>query len=709
MSKRTRLVFWVLAISRESFELAYREIGDRLNIPGIDNNNADIKKLVQDYLTSDQAGRWLMIVDNADDQDVLLGVANSSSKSVRLIDYLPRSNQGAVLFTTRSRKAAVALTQDSVLELTDLGKPEARQLLSHRLTDLALLNNDTAVDELLEMLTYLPLAVVQAAAFMNSNNVSVTSYILLFQQAGANAELFHEPFVDPGRYEELDSTIAKTWHISFDQICKQDPLAAQYLSFMACINRVNIPQSLVAGRSSLVQQTKALGTLTGYAFLTERQQTEGTGEGRCFDMHRLVHMASVWWLDRHNKRTAWEDTAAARLTELLPYGDYKNMQVWSSYLPHAMHVARSCSVVDTAAGALLLNRVGRCQTSLGQHAAAEMTRRQELSINKEVLGPEHPDTLVSMHELGEAVYNRGKYAEAERVHLETLVLRKKVLGDECVGTLRSMNNVAVALGSQGKYIEAEALHHEVLRLKRKILGEEHSSTLKSVSNLAEGLGNQGKYAEAEEAHREVLRLRGKMFGEEHPDTLNSMSNLAGALSAQGKYAEAEEIGRKTLGLRLELLGDKHPNTLLSMSNLAFVLAKQLFFDEARCMYEQAYSGYNTVLGEDHPWTRTCHQLYDDLLALQEQDWISAEKKVETKEDGSGVGDETEAPAALPSVETHAIHPPSRPVLDGADTSAISIKRSGWRNSPTLSFIKSRGVRGVANLLQRRTSLPESRK
>jgi len=68
----------------------------------------------------------------------------------------------------------------------------------------------------------------------------------------------------------MDSTIAKTWYISFDQICRQDRLAVEYILFMACIDRINIPQSLLPLRGSLVQQAKALRTLTGYAFIIER-------------------------------------------------------------------------------------------------------------------------------------------------------------------------------------------------------------------------------------------------------------------------------------------------------------------------------------------------------------------------------------------------------------------------------------------------------
>lgn len=130
-----------------------------------------------------------MIVDNANDPAVLIGGANGDPPSFRLFDYLPNSNGGKILFTTRSRKAAEDLTQSSVLELTGMGKAEARQLLARRITKQALLNGEKAVDELLELLTYLPLAIVQAAAFINKNEITVSEYISLFRQSDTGAEL----------------------------------------------------------------------------------------------------------------------------------------------------------------------------------------------------------------------------------------------------------------------------------------------------------------------------------------------------------------------------------------------------------------------------------------------------------------------------------------------------------------------------------------
>ncbi|RMZ77324.1 hypothetical protein DV736_g6698, partial [Chaetothyriales sp. CBS 134916] len=344
-----RTVFWVPAISQESFELAYREIGLRLHVPGIGEDNADIKQLVKEALSSSKRD-WLMIVDNADDPEVLMSGADGDLGSVRLLDYLPHNERGKIIFTTRSRKAASDLTQASVLELQDMDKVEARQLLEQRITKQTFLADERAVDELLETLTCLALAIVQAAAFINSNDISVSEFISLVRNTGTEIDMFGEKFEDPSRYREMDSTIAKTWYISFEQIRKQDPLAAEYLSFMACIDRINIPQSLLPPKGSLLQRIKAIGTLKGYAFIAQRQQAlPGLGGEVSFDMHRLVHMMSARWLDGHNQQEDWTAKAAKRLEEVVPYGGHEKKDIWSRYLPHAIHLANLEDTVDETA------------------------------------------------------------------------------------------------------------------------------------------------------------------------------------------------------------------------------------------------------------------------------------------------------------------------------------------------------------------------
>jgi tetratricopeptide (TPR) repeat protein len=597
------LVFWVPAISLESFELAYWEIGVRLRIPGINDDNANVRKLVKDALSLGSSGDWLMIVDNADDAGVLFGTIDNNPMSTRLNDCLPHSNRGTILFTTRSRKVAGDLTPSSVLELNDMSKAEARQLLARRLMKQGLLDNETAVNELLERLTYLPLAIVQAAAFINNNDISVSGYISLFQHIGTESELFSERFEDPSRYREMDSTIAKTWHISFDQLRRQDRLAAEYLSFMACIDRVNIPQSLLPPGGSLVQQAKALGTLTGYAFITERQQTvQELGRERFFDMHRLVHIASAWWLDGHNERVTWSSRAVTQLIELVPAGGHERKEIWTKYLPHAIYMAGLSDTVDDLTRASLLDRVGHCQLSLGQYSAAETAHRQALLLREKRLGKEHTQTLASTNGVGIIRITQDKYEEAEAINRQTPAQKERVPWRDHPDTLASMSNLALVLSFQGKYEEAEAMNRQTLARKEMVLGSDHPDTLTTMANLALVLNYQGKYEEAEAMNRQTLAQKERVLGCDHPETLMTMTNLAVVLKDQGKYEEAEAINRQTLAQQEIVLGSDHPGTLTSMNNLAVVLDYQCKYGEAEATFRQALAQQERVLGGKHPDT-----------------------------------------------------------------------------------------------------------
>ena len=597
------LALWVPAISRETFEIAYREIGILLRIPGITDDNADVKQLVKNSLSSGDFRNWLMIVDNADDPSVLLGSTNDDSRAGQLYDYLPHSDWGSILFTTRGRKTAERLTQSSILELKDMTKAEAEQLLAQRIIKGTLLDDQSATNELLKLLTYLPLAIVQATAFINSNQVYISDYVSLFKQVDTEVEILGERFEDPSRYRQTESTIARTWQISFDQILKQDQLAADYLSFIACVDCINIPQSLFPVEGTAVQQLKALGTLTGYAFIVERQQDSQQVEGeRFFNVHRLVQKATVLWLKEHNDWTAWIKKAYGRLGELVPCGGHKGRSKWINYLPHAIYVADLHSTLKEMRQASLFDQIGECQITLGQYAAAEGTYRRVLSLRRKNLGNKDILTLKSMNKIGVALCNQGKYKEAESMNRQTLVQLKKVLGPEHPDTLTNINNLALVLNKQGKYKEAELMNRQKLVLSEKVLGSEHPNTLTSMSNLALVLNKQGRYEEAELMNRQELSLSKKVLGPEHPDTLTSMNNLAVVLNNQDKYEEAELINRQALSLSEKVLGSEHPNTLTSMSNLVLVLNKQGRYEEAELMNRQELLLTKKVLGPEHPDT-----------------------------------------------------------------------------------------------------------
>ncbi|KAL5410465.1 hypothetical protein PMIN04_010624 [Paraphaeosphaeria minitans] len=612
-----REIFWVPAMSQESVELAFREIAVRLRIPGISDGDANLKQLMRETLSSTNSHHWLMIVDNADDTSILLESDSEDPKSTPLIDFIPHSDKGSILFTTRSRKAAIALSQTCTLSLDDMGETEARQLLMNRTTNKSLLDDAPAVNKLLEALTYLPLAIVQAAAFMNQNDISASKYVLLLQNASAEAEIFSERFEDTTRYHRTDSTVAKTWHISFEHIRRQDPLAAENLSFIACIDRTGIPQSLLPPGGSKVQHTKALGTLTGYAFLTERQQTvPGFDEERYFDMHRLVHMALSWWLEVHSQRTTWVGIAVARVKELLPFGEYDTRAVWTTYLPHAIHVVGMEGARSSPTGAVLLGYIGRCQQASGQYAAAVLACQEAWSLMKDMLGHEHPDTLISASCLGSALEGQGRYDDAAAINYQILEASERVFGREHYHTLTSVAQLGSTLLKQGKYKESEKLARRALKGRAKVLGQDHGYTINSIGQLATTLSSQRKYREAEKMERRALEAAENLFGREHPFTLSFLSALGSVLERRGKYSQAELFERQALELRERSLGQEHPATLQSVGQVGLVLAGQRRFEEAEVVVRRAVEGFEKVLGREHHYTLINLELLAFVLTKQ---------------------------------------------------------------------------------------------
>lgn len=63
-------MFWVHAATAEKFEQAYKSIATKLELPGCDDPKTDVLGLVSRWLGDVDNGRWLMILDNADDIDV---------------------------------------------------------------------------------------------------------------------------------------------------------------------------------------------------------------------------------------------------------------------------------------------------------------------------------------------------------------------------------------------------------------------------------------------------------------------------------------------------------------------------------------------------------------------------------------------------------------------------------------------------------------
>jgi tetratricopeptide (TPR) repeat protein len=654
-------VFWVHANTHARFEEAYRNIADRLELPGKDNPKADVLRLVHDWLRDEANGRWVMVIDNVDNVEAFFPSRKrqrdeaDASAQIPLATYLPQSHNGTILVTSRSKDAASRLVggYNKIKEVLVMDEGEGLQLLRNKLQDPPI--EESAV-ELLHALNHIPLAITQAAAYINRRaRITVAGYLDEFWGNNKKREsLLNWDAGELRRDESASNSVVITWQMSFERIRKERQSATDLLSLMSFFNPQGIPESTLqrysrgaAGTAEPDTEDEAdsafnedLDTLQAYSLVA------ATANSGLYKIHALVQFCTRVWLSSNGEAERWKGAFVELMAREFPSAQYKNWTQCQQLLPHVeslyniepsseepfkgwAHVLtntagylwmkgsyQTAQVVATKAVTarervygLIDNKtltsvsvLALVMQSQGKYEEAEMLNRRVLERREKEPGTGHPDTLANVSNLALVLQYQGKYEEAEELNRRALEGREKELGPRHPSTLASISNLALVMQYQGKYEEAEELNRQALEGREKELGPRHPSTLTSVSNLVSVLRYQGKYEEAEMLSQRALEGREKELGPRHPSTLASISNLALAMQYQGKYEESEELNRRALQGREKVLELRHPSTLASVNNLALVLQYQGKYEEAENLSQRALEGREKELGAYHPDT-----------------------------------------------------------------------------------------------------------
>lgn len=296
----------------------------------------------------------------------------------------------------------------------------------------------TVVKKLLVELDCLPLAITQAAAFINVNPVSIDEY--LGHLGGTESNLVYimsEEMRDSTRYRHAANAVAKTWLVSFDQIVRQDAHAAELLQYMSCIEWKAIPHSILPAIEPEARMTSAIGTLWSYSFITIRD------DGKTYDVHRLVHVAARVWIRDKSVVADVQRRALEHLSSIFPSDDYKGREIWREYIPHATRIRdiRGGDHID-ARGRLCL-KVGRCLRVDGRmrDAVGWFEELRKLRFN---MPEDHPHRLASQHELAKAHQDNGQPKEAVRLLEQVVAITNRVLAKDHPFLLASQHNLASA-------------------------------------------------------------------------------------------------------------------------------------------------------------------------------------------------------------------------------------------------------------------------
>ncbi|KAF5631917.1 ankyrin protein [Fusarium sp. NRRL 25303] len=302
-------VIWMPALSMASFEQACTKMISEFGIKRANDENA--KETFKRFLDSEKAGKWFLIIDNADNIETLYGTAEAPGG---IGEFIPDCEHGYILYTTRSREVAISVAHNNIVKLSEMDTKDAEALLQISLIEKDQMQDTTLVDKLLQKLAHLPLAITQASAYMKVNQISISEYLHLLQNTDQDmVELLSCGFRDRTHYDSSQGAVATTWVVSFKQVRALHKDAATLLSVTAYLEPKAIPRALLPPLGSEQRMARAIGTLCGYSFLSKRE------DGESYDMHSLVHLATQRWNEEEGLEVGTRQKAFAHIAKVFPY------------------------------------------------------------------------------------------------------------------------------------------------------------------------------------------------------------------------------------------------------------------------------------------------------------------------------------------------------------------------------------------------------
>jgi tetratricopeptide (TPR) repeat protein len=589
------LIWWITAEQHLAIPGQLVALARRLGLPDAPEQAETIRSLWDELRRRD---RWLLIFDDAD-----------QPADVR--PYWPPGGRGQVLITSRNPAWSGLATP---LAVDVLPREQSIAFLVRRIGGDQDLNT---VGTLAQILGDLPLAMEQAAAYIEETAIPVGQYVRLFGQRAK--ELFAL-----GRPSNSQDTIATIWTLSLERIRTASPAAEDLLTVCAFLAADDIPRDLLPDHAGVLPESLAamaadplvwqqtIGVLRRYSLITATEQT--------LSVHRLVQAVV-----RHDlaldQAGSWAVAGLALIEQAFPDQAYEfdYRPACAQLLPHAMavikHVAELAGDIDTTAS--LLNKLGLYLWGGGEYSQARPLLERAVAICEAHPGVDYPQIALGHNALGLVLHSEGNHTTA-RAHLDRAVaICEAHLGADHPDTARSLNDLANVLGAQGDLDGARALHERALAIREAHLGADHPDTARSLNNLATVLLSQGDLDGARALYQRALAIREVRLGPDHPNTAHSLSGLATVLRSQGDLDGARALHERALAIREAHLGADHPDTARSLNGLATVLRAQGDLDGARALYQRALAIREVRLGPDHPDTARGRELLAALENRQE--------------------------------------------------------------------------------------------
>lgn len=510
-------VFWVRADDLANFLNDFSQIMDVMEPSNTNLSTSQDRPLLARSVTArleEDPSSWLLVLDNADDYDRFVGIAGQGNAISR---YVPK--EGRVLITTRDRRfqGMVAAAKDG-LEVKPMDTSEARDLFMKSIPPhLANQHSPAIVDELLDLLGNLPLALAQAAANIADQQRPVQDYVAAYRDKRNRISLMEKPTMDMETqdYRTSRQSILATYEISFEDIERNHQSSARCLNYFGFFHWQKLPESCIRALPRLkeLDDQSFRNTIKRLLHLSLIEETCNPNGSEYF-VHPVIHERISDRLSLEEKRPYLADSIAvisSKFPKTRRDNEREHFVSCRYFQSHAMMQADFAIEIDlrTAELARLNQSCARFLRRSGMISDSIRLATQAVVIGQEVWGPHSRPTIEACIEKTACLNADNRYREGynESISAMEILLDNKALGSEKATVLQRdiLEQRHFACSGLGEYKEAEAIANELLLLSTAI-SEDPIDSLNNRILVAYTLINMGKLQEARKTNDELLSI-----------------------------------------------------------------------------------------------------------------------------------------------------------------------------------------------------------
>ena len=634
------LIWWLRSEGPEALNAGFEALGKKLGVVPEESRSEQSEVVEAVRAELEHRTGWLLVFDNARKPD-------------EIRPYLPRGSAGHVIVTSRySSWGGVA----KPLPVKVWEPDESVRFLLARTGH----TDEAAARELAEELGRLPLALAQAAAYIERTGRTMAGYLDLFRHW--KLELFQAGV--PGSDE--NATVTTTWEISFQEIAEAHPAAAGLMNLCAFLapddipvrmivdGAEHLPDELAAAVQDPLELDQAVVALRDYSLVEVGGETP---KERGLSVHRLVQAVTRERLSEGDQGT-WAGAAVSVVNDAFPAEAY-DVRSWlrcAQLATHAVQAAEHAerhkvalkavsmllnqlglyvkgrAELDRAKGyferalaigekvygpehpavAVRLSNIGQILKDQGNLSGSLEYRKRALAIDEKVYGPEHPEVATDLLNIGAILRDQGDLAGALAYTKRALAIDEKVLGPEHPDVATDLNNIGAILQAQEDLAGALEYTKRALAIDEKVLGPDHPKVAIRANNIGTILEAQGDLTGALEYTKRALEIDEKVHGPEHPQVAIFVNNIGQILKDQGDLDGALEYTNRALAIDEKVYGPEHPDVALRVNNVGTILRDQGDLARARSHFERALRIFRKFLGDDHPNTQTVRRHLERL-------------------------------------------------------------------------------------------------